>query len=156
MLEDKLRSLLDSLDRVWQQVLEVIEDEESKASAYTRLALKAPHGEEKYKLVLVAIDTILHREVMWAVLRALEESKQLIREAIRTKPEALEAGLVEAHETLEKLAEASYQELASLAPEETTLKRLLEMLASEEKKHDRLVGEIVALIRRHQASQESH
>ncbi len=142
---ERLQKLLESLDAVREQLLQVVEDEESKATAYTRLAYQAMGEEERYTLALIAVDTILHREVMWAALRAVEEARQLLRHLLARGPgSGVGKPVLKAHEALETVTSASYQDLAQLAPEGTSLRRLLELLAEEEKKHEKLVRELLA------------
>ena len=151
--EKRLRRLAENLDTIKEQLEDVALDEMSEAHAYAEMAKEcASRPDIAWHLFLIAADSILHRELAWAVLRAVSETQVLAREMLAHAraggyvQERLEA-MVEAHASIEEFAKSSYQGLAEYAEPGTTLRRLLEMLAQEEEKHKSLVNIVLRKIK---------
>ncbi len=149
-LEERLRKLIESLSEIGRQLEDVALDEMSEAHAYAELSKQAPDPETRWSLFLIAMDSIVHREIAWALIRAVNEIQVLARELLAHPgggdvEKLLE--LVEIHKSIEEFAESSYEGLVQLAEPGTTLRKLLELLATEEEKHRRLVEAAVKRLR---------
>ncbi len=143
---DRLRRLVERLDEIKEQLEDVALDEMSEAHAYAEMAKMAGDPDIRWSLFLIAMDSIVHREIAWALMRAVSEIQVLARE-LMAHPGGADTGklleLVRIHGSIEEFAESSYEGLAPLAEPGTTLRKLLELLAEEEKKHRRLVETVV-------------
>ncbi len=136
------RDVAERLRRLREEVLRLALDEASEATAYSMLAESG--GEMAWELFIVAADSILHRELAWAIARAAYEIEFLARRLASTaKSLSLDVETLRRALNLESLAETSYSDLRELAPPGTTLHRLLELLESEEAKHRRLVENVL-------------
>ncbi len=92
------------------------------------------------------MDSIVHREIAWALIRAITEIQTLVREILsytpRKEDEVRLHELVEIHRSIEDLAEASYEDLVTLAESGTTLQRIFQLFVEEERKHSSMAREI--------------
>jgi len=143
---ERLRRLIERLDEVKRQLEDVALDEMSEAHAYAEMAKMARDPDIRWGLFLIAMDSIVHREIAWALMRAVSETQVLARELLAHPGSADRAKLLELvkiHGSIEEFAESSYEGLAPLAEPGTTLRKLLELLVEEEKKHRRLVEAVV-------------
>ena len=95
---------------------------------------------------MIAIDSIVHREIAWALIRAITEIQTLVKEILSYTPKKEDESrlheLVEIHKSIEDLAEASYEDLATLAEKNTTLQRIFQLFVEEERKHSSMAKEI--------------
>jgi len=150
---ERLRDMIDRLDKIKSQIEDVALDEMSEAYAYAEMAKSCLDKPDIASLLfLIAIDSILHRELAWAVLRAVSEIQVLAKEVIAHMhspgiDEDKLREMVRIHESIEVFAKSSYQGLVDLAEPGTTLRRLLELLVSEEEKHRGLVKAALAKLR---------
>jgi rubrerythrin len=144
--EKDFREAAEKLARLREEMQRITIDEESEATAYINMALECKDPEVRWLLYLIAIDSILHRELAWAIIRAAYEAEFLARELASRRSEVPAEKLrekVKKHLSIESLAESSYKDLVEVAIPGTTLRRLIELLASEEEKHRQMVETIV-------------
>jgi rubrerythrin len=134
------------LARLREEIQRIAIDEESEATAYTSMAMECRDPEARWLLFLIAVDSILHRELAWAIARAAYEAEFLAKELASRRSEVPLEKLreeVKKHLSIENLAESSYRDLVEAAIPGTTLQKLVELLASEEEKHRKMVEAIV-------------
>ena len=147
-LLERIRKIYTSLRALRKELEPVLLDEMSEARAYRDMALACKDPETRWKLVVIALDSILHREIVWSLYRATLSMEMFLRDLETAPPvyEDLQSLLerVEIHKEIEELAKANYDDLAKFAEPGTTLHRLLEMLAREEEKHYALVKSILS------------
>ena len=151
-LEEKLRRMIGMLDEMKKQLEDIALDEMSEAHAYaeTSKIVANEDPESAWMLFLVASDSILHREIAWAILRSISEMQVLAKELIihLNTESPLEIKqvfeMVKAHMTIEEFAKSSYQGLIEYAEPDTSLYKMLEMLVEEEEKHKRLASNVIA------------
>ncbi|NOZ89083.1 MAG: hypothetical protein GXO15_04075 [Crenarchaeota archaeon] len=146
--EERVRKLLEKIRSIKEQLEDVALDEMSEAHAYMEMAKLCGDDETRWSLFLIALDSLLHREIAWALLRALAEAETLAKEVtVHAKAGGVDreklAELVKMHRSIEEFAESSYRGLVELAEPGTTLRKLLELLAEEEVKHERLVDAVL-------------
>ena len=147
--DEKAEALLRKIAEIKRQLEDIALDEMSEAHAYTEMAKMCGDDDTRWSLLLIALDSLVHRELAWALLRALAEAETLVKEVIAhskagrplEREKLLE--LINIHRSIEELAESSYRGLVELAEPGTTLRKLLELLAEEEVKHERLVDSVV-------------
>lgn len=125
------------LSRIASELEEIALDEASEVHAYREIYEVLEGEEEREKVFTILFDSILHREIAWAIIRALKCVSHLLSKPAPTKEDNVRELLAEAS-SLEDIAAARYQDLADLAPPGTTLSRLLRLLAEEERKHSAL------------------
>lgn len=146
-LEEKLERLINNLNEMKRQLEDIALDEMSEAHAYAEMAKLSPDPDTRWVLFLIAMDSIVHREIAWGLMRAVNEIQVLARELLaHPQGEASYEKLIELvniHKSIEEFAESSYEGLVPLAEPGTTLRKLLELLVEEEKKHSRLVESTV-------------
>lgn len=151
-LEEKLRRLIDNLSEMQRQLEDIALDEMSEAHAYAEMAKLSPDPDTRWVLFLIAMDSLVHREIVWGLVRAVSEIQVLARELLaHPQGEASYDKLIELvniHKSIEEFAESSYEGLVPLAEPGTTLRKLLELLVAEEEKHNRLVESTVERLRR--------
>lgn len=145
-LEERLQRLVEKLREMKKQLEDIALDEMSEAHAYGEMAKMCGDPDTRWMLFLIAADSIVHREIAWALIRALSEIEVLAKEVIvhrgGSEKEKL-AELVKIHRSIEEFAESSYRGLVELAEPGTTLRKLIELLAEEEVKHERLVDAVI-------------
>jgi rubrerythrin len=150
-LVERLEMLVENLSEMRRQLEDIALDEMSEAHAYAEMAKLSPDPDTRWTLFLIAADSIVHREIVWSLIRAVNEIQVLARElqAHPGVPDDYEKllELVRIHKSIEEFAESSYEGLAPLAEPGTTLRKLLELLASEEEKHRKLVEATVERLR---------
>jgi rubrerythrin len=150
-LEERLKKLIENLSEMKRQLEDIALDEMSEAHAYAEMAKLSPDPDTRWVLFLIAADSIVHREIVWSLVRAVNEIQVLARELL-AHPQG-EASyeklmeLVKIHKSIEEFAESSYAGLVPLAEPGTTLRKLLEMLVAEEEKHHKLVESTVERLR---------
>ncbi len=151
-LEERLKRLIENLSEMKKQLEDIALDEMSEAHAYAEMAKLSPDPDTRWVLFLIAADSIVHREIVWSLVRAVSEIQVLARELLaHPRGEASYEKLIELvniHKTIEEFAESSYEGLVPLAEPGTTLRKLLELLVSEEEKHNRLVETTIERLRR--------
>ncbi len=151
-LEERLRRMISMLDEMKKQLEDVALDEMSEAHAYaeTSKIIASEDPESAWMLFLVASDSILHREIAWAILRSISEmqvlAKELIMHLSTKSPFELRQvfEMVKAHMTIEEFAKSSYQGLIEYAEPNTSLYKMLEMLVEEEEKHKKLASNVIS------------
>jgi rubrerythrin len=149
-LADRLQDLIKKLERLREAIQSAALDEESEATAYSTMALACQDEDLRWKLFIIAMDSILHREIAWAIARASYEAEKLAKElSMRTGEKPLKAIVDELkpHAAIENLAESIYKDLLQYAEPGTTLYRLLQLLAEEEGKHRQLVANILQKVK---------
>ncbi|ABM81408.1 hypothetical protein [Hyperthermus butylicus] len=137
----RLSKIRENLSEVKKTLEAIALDEASEADAYANMAREAANPDLRWKLFIIASDSILHREIAWAIIRAATEIQLLARELAEYQPQETQDRLAErvkAHITIETLAETSYDDLLKLVEPGTTLYRLFKLLKEEEQKHSRL------------------
>ena len=141
-LESRLEKLLASLERIKKQLEDIALDEMSEARAYSNMARACYEEDARWNLFLIAMDSIVHQEIAWALIRAINEIQVVAKELLSYRPRREDMGrvvdLVEIHKSIEDLAKSSYEGLLHLAEPGTTLRELLKLLVEEEKKHEKL------------------
>lgn len=133
-MRDDLR---ERLSRIASELEEIALDEASEVHAYREIYEVMENKEAGERIFTILFDSILHREIAWAVVRALKCVSYLLSKPTPTKKDNVRELLAEAS-SLEDIAAARYQDLADLAPPGTTLSRLLRLLSEEERKHSAL------------------
>ena len=129
--------LRDKLSRIASELEEIALDEASEVHAYREIYEVLEDGEARENIFTILFDSILHREIAWAVIRALKCVTYLLNKPAPSKKDNVKELLAEAS-SLEDIASARYQDLADIAPPGTTLSRLLRLLSEEERKHSAL------------------
>lgn len=129
--------LRERLARIASELEEIALDEASEVHAYREIYEVLEDEDSREKIFTILFDSILHREIAWAVIRALKCVSSLLSKPAPTKKDNVNELLAEAS-ALEEIAAARYQDLADLAPQGTTLSRLLRLLSEEERKHSAL------------------
>ncbi|KSW10704.1 hypothetical protein CF15_07925 [Pyrodictium occultum] len=151
-LEQRLERLLASLDRMKKLLEDIALDEMSEARAYGDLARLCHDEDSRWNLLLIAMDSIVHKEIAWALIRAASEIEVTVKEVLSYKPRPEDMGrllgLLEAHATIEDLARSNYEGIVPLAEPGTTLRKLAELLTEEEAKHQRLVASALQRLQR--------
>jgi len=149
---ERFREFSKRLERLRDYIRSIALDEMSEAKAYRDMALSCRDPEARYRLAMIAFDSMLHREIAWGLLRLVESARMFFNELALTPrpatPIAEVLRLVEIHRSIEELAQAGYRDLAEMAPKNTGLRKLFEFLASEEEKHFRMVREILEVLRK--------
>ncbi len=133
-MRDDLR---ERLSRIASELEEIALDEASEVHAYREIYEVLEDEKAREKIFTILFDSILHREIAWAVIRALKCVSYLLSKPVPTKKDDVRELLANAS-SLEDIAAARYQDLADLAPPGTTLSRLLRLLSEEERKHSAL------------------
>ena len=142
-----LARVAENLRRLREEVLRVALDEAGEATTYAELAAATSDEQARWELLVIAADSILHRELAWAIARAAYEVELLARRLAATRPRpqaSVDLERLRRALDLEGLAETSYSDLKELAPPGTTMRRLLELLESEEAKHRRMAEAVLA------------
>jgi hypothetical protein len=146
-LEERIEKLIAQLEQMKKMLEGIALDEMCEAKAYRDMAKACIDEQAKWELFLIAFDSIVHREIAWALMRAVTATIMFARDLLLYKPSSEEAKhvleMVETHISMEKLAESSYEDLVPLAEPGTTLRKLLELLVEEEKKHARLAESVI-------------
>ncbi len=147
-LEERLKRIAASLRSLRKELEPVLLDEMSEARAYRDMALACRDPETRWKLVVIAMDSILHREIVWSLYRAAISIEMFIKDLQTSPPptEDLKTLLerVEIHKEIEELAKANYDDLKKFTEPGTTMYKLMELLAKEEEKHYALVKSIIS------------
>ncbi|MET1101770.1 MAG: hypothetical protein ABWW69_04760 [Pyrodictiaceae archaeon] len=144
----KAKEIMDKMEKLRKEVQTILLDEMCEARAYIDMAIACSDPEAKWKLMVIAADSILHRELMWAIFRATISTEMFLQDLLKEKiastniEELLEE--VKRHRSIEDIAEASYSDILRFAEPGTSLYKLLKMLIEEEAKHKRIVDEIVS------------
>ncbi|BES82291.1 hypothetical protein [Pyrodictium abyssi] len=150
-IEPRIERLLASLEKIKQQLEDIALDEMSEARAYSNMARVCYEDNARWNLFLIAMDSIVHQEIAWALIRAINEIQVMAKELLSHRPRREDMGqvvdLVEIHKSIEDLAKSSYEGLLHLAEPGTTLRKLLELLVEEEKKHEQLAVATVKRLR---------
>jgi len=150
-IEPRIERLLASLEKMKQQLEDIALDEMSEARAYSNMARVCYDESARWNLFLIAMDSIVHQEIAWALIRAINEIQIVAKELLSHKPRREDMdqviNLVEIHRSIEDLAKSSYEGLLHLAEPGTTLRKLLELLVEEEKKHEQLAAATVKRLR---------
>jgi len=150
-IEPRIERLLASLEKIKQQLEDIALDEMSEARAYSSMARACYEDNARWNLFLIAMDSIVHQEIAWALIRAINEIQVVAKELLSHRPRREDMGqvvdLVEIHKSIEDLAKSSYEGLLHLAEPGTTLRKLLELLVEEEKKHEQLAVATVKRLR---------
>lgn len=129
--------LREALTRIASELEEITLDESSEVHAYREIYEALEDEGAREKVFTILFDSILHREIAWAVIRALKCVSYLLKKPVPTRRGDVRELLEEAS-SLEDIAAARYQDLADFAPPGTTLSRLLRLLSEEERKHSAL------------------
>ncbi len=138
-----------NLAKLREELRSVALDEESEAVAYASLAASCKDPDTRWLLFIVAFDSILHRELAWAMIRAASEAELLARELAGRRGELPLEQIGEElrkHVSIENLAQSNYRDLEKLAMPGTTLQKLLRLLAEEEEKHNNIAKSIIEKI----------
>ncbi len=148
--EESVGRLREALGKIAEEFEIIAIDESSEFLAYKEMASKCGDPEVRWKLIKIAVDSLLHREIAWAVSRAVKIALTQVlstgRQVTQSLPMEELANLVKAHRSIEDLAMASYKDLLKGLEKDTTLYRLIKLLSDEERKHSRMVSEIVRKI----------
>ncbi len=131
------------MDELEGMIRSVIMDEESEAAAYYRLASLAEAEDVKRTLLSIAEDSVVHAEVMRGILAALRRIRGMRREFKPAEGSLLEE--LKAHLSIEILAGAMYDDLKRRA-DVGSMRAVIEAIEREEKKHERLVRNILERI----------
>ena len=117
-----------------------VEDEESEASAYYRLASLAEDDEIRAVLRSIAEDSLVHAEVLRGLLRALERIRSMRGKISRGRGNLLKE--LRAHLSIEILAGAEYSDLKNRV-DVGSMRAVLEAIEREEEKHARIVRRLL-------------
>ena len=117
-----------------------VEDEESEASAYYRLASLAEYDEIRAVLRSIAEDSLVHAEVLRGLLRALERIRSMRGKISRGRGNLLKE--LRAHLSIEILAGAEYSDLKNRV-DIGSMRAVLEAIEREEEKHARIVRRLL-------------
>ncbi len=155
-LEERLEKMIAQLEQMKKMLESIALDEMCEAKAYRDIAKACTDEHARWELFLIAFDSIVHREITWALMRAITSTIMFARDLLFYKPAPEEAqrvlDMVQTHLSMEKLAQSSYEDLVPLAEPGTTLRKLLELLVEEEKKHARLAESVIKRLRNMQKS----
>jgi len=146
-LEERLEKMIAQLEQMKKMLESIALDEMCEAKAYRDMAKACTDEHARWELFLIAFDSIVHREIAWALMRAITSAIMFARDMLFYKPSPEESRrvleMVQTHLSMEKLAQSSYEDLLPLAEPGTTLRKLLELLVEEEKKHARLAETVI-------------
>ena len=149
MEDEKIEELLKGLEKAYETESLAVEAYMKALRDLKELGALSPKTAELF--IEITLDSIIHRNIVAALIKALKEAKDLRKQlSTTTSEEEGEPGkeqaeylrrLLEEHEKIEEGAEQLYKTLAEKAPTKL-IATILRAIAEDEEKHDKYLEKL--------------